>query len=64
MNSLAVHLRTLGVGPEVLVPLMVERSLEIMVGIYGVMKAGGAYAPLDLDLPVARLRSMLEDLAG
>ena len=48
-------------GPDVLVPLLVERSLEMVVGIYGVMEAGGAYVPLDPDWPAERLRIMLED---
>ncbi len=60
-NQLARHLRSLGVGPDVLVGLMVERSLNMMVGILGILKAGGAYVPLDPAYPAERLAFMLED---
>ncbi|HDQ71832.1 MAG TPA: amino acid adenylation domain-containing protein, partial [Chloroflexi bacterium] len=60
-NQLARHLRSLGVGPEVLVGLCVERSLEMVVGLLGIMKAGGAYLPLDPAYPPARLAFMLKD---
>ena len=46
-NRLARHLRSLGVGPDVLVGLAVERSLEMVVGLLGILKVGGAYVPLD-----------------
>ena len=46
-NQLARYLRTLGVGPEVLVGLLLERSPEMMVALLAVQKAGGAYVPLD-----------------
>jgi len=60
-NCLAHHLRTLGVGPEVLVGICVERSLEMVVGLLGILKAGGAYVPLDPAYPPERLVFMLED---
>ena len=60
-NQLAHHLRSLGVGPEVLVALCVERSLDMMVGILGILKAGGAYVPLDPSYPRERLEFMLND---
>jgi amino acid adenylation domain-containing protein len=60
-NQLAHQLRALGVGPEVLVGLSVERSLELVIGILGVLKAGGAYLPLDPTYPRERLRFMIED---
>ena len=60
-NRLAHHLRRLGVGPEVLVGLAVERSLEMVVAVLGVLKAGGAYVPLDPAYPAQRLRFMAED---
>ena len=60
-NSLANHLRTLGVGSEVLVGICVERSLEMVVGLLGILKAGGAYVPLDPAYPAERLVFMLED---
>ncbi|WP_229212466.1 non-ribosomal peptide synthetase, partial [Duganella sp. HH105] len=62
-NRLAHHLRTLGVGPDVLVGLCVERSLEMIVGLLGILKAGGAYVPLDPAYPADRLAYMLEDAA-
>ncbi|ELX13938.1 amino acid adenylation domain containing protein [Janthinobacterium sp. HH01] len=62
-NRLAHHLRTLGVGPDVLVGLCVERSLEMMVGLLAILKAGGAYVPLDPAYPADRLAYMLEDAA-
>jgi amino acid adenylation domain-containing protein/non-ribosomal peptide synthase protein (TIGR01720 family) len=60
-NRLAHHLRTLAVGPEVLVGLCVERSLEMIVGLLGILKAGGAYVPLDPAYPPERLAFMLHD---
>ncbi|MCL1472480.1 non-ribosomal peptide synthetase [Argonema antarcticum] len=59
-NQLAHHLRSLGVGPEVLVAACVERSLESVVGLLGILKAGGAYVPLDPNYPPSRLAFMLE----
>ncbi len=60
-NRLAHHLRGLGVGPDVRVGLIVERSPEMAVGLLGVLKAGGAYVPLDPDYPRDRLACMLGD---
>ncbi len=60
-NQLAHHLRSIGVGPEVLVGILLERSLELIVGILGVLKAGGAFVPLDPTYPKERLRFMLDD---
>src|SRR5262249_35827106 len=60
-NRLAHPLRGLGVGPEVRVGLYLERSLGMVVGLLGVLKAGGAYLPLDLAYPSERLAYMLED---
>ena len=60
-NRLAHYLQTLGVGPEVLVGISVERSLDMIVGLLAILKAGGAYLPLDPDYPIERLQFMLED---
>jgi amino acid adenylation domain-containing protein/non-ribosomal peptide synthase protein (TIGR01720 family) len=60
-NQLASTLRTLGIGPEKLVAILMDRSLEMVVALLGVLKAGGAYLPLDPRFPVERLAMMLED---
>ncbi|WP_426090238.1 non-ribosomal peptide synthetase, partial [Janthinobacterium sp. PSPC1-1] len=60
-NQLAHALRARGVGPDVLVGLCVERSLEMMVGVLAILKAGGAYVPLDPAYPQERLAYMAED---
>jgi non-ribosomal peptide synthetase component F len=59
-NQLAHYLKTLGVGPEVLVAACVERSLEMIVGLLGILKAGGACVLLDPHYPQNRLAFMLE----
>ncbi len=60
-NQLAYHLQTLGVGPERLVALCVDRSLEMVVGLLGIMKSGGAYIPLDSAYPRERQARVLDD---
>jgi amino acid adenylation domain-containing protein len=60
-NRLARHLRTLGAGPEQLVALLMERSVEMIVSLLGVLKAGAAYLPLDPAYPGQRLQLMLDD---
>jgi surfactin family lipopeptide synthetase A len=60
-NHLAHHLLRLGIGPEVLVALCLERSLEMVVAVLGVLKAGGAFIPLDPGYPQERLAFMLSD---
>ena len=61
VNQLAHYLRKLGVGPEVLVGICVERSLEMIVALLGVLKAGGAYVPVEPTYPSKRVTFMLED---
>lgn len=60
-NQLAHYLRTQGVGPEVLVGICIERSLEMVIGILAILKAGGAYVPIDPKAPQERLMSILEN---
>ncbi|MFI7412520.1 amino acid adenylation domain-containing protein [Streptomyces sp. NPDC049627] len=60
-NRLARHLVAQGVGPEQVVALAVPRSLEMVVGMLAVFKAGAAYLPVDPDYPADRIRYMLED---
>ncbi|MEG4939659.1 amino acid adenylation domain-containing protein [Microcoleus sp. F4-D5] len=60
-NQLARYLQQLGVGPDVLVAICMERSLEIAIAVLGVLKAGAAYVPLDPAYPKERLTFMLAD---
>ena len=60
-NQLAGKLQSLGVGPDVLVGIAVERSAHMLVGLLAILKAGGAYLPLDPAFPQDRLAYMIED---
>ena len=60
-NQLAHYLQKLGVGPDVLVGLCLDRSIEMIVGLLAILKAGGAYLPLDPSYPKERIASILED---
>jgi len=60
-NQLAHYLIRHGVGPEVLVGISFDRSLDLMIGLLGIHKAGGAYVPMDPSYPKDRLAFMLED---
>ncbi|HEY2737123.1 MAG TPA: amino acid adenylation domain-containing protein, partial [Thermoanaerobaculia bacterium] len=62
-GKLAAHLRRLGIGPEVRVGVCIERSLDLIVALLGVLHAGGAYVPLDPSYPPERLALMLRDAA-
>ena len=62
-NQLGWYLMGKGVGPDQLVAICVERSLEMVVGLLGILKSGGAYVPLDPSYPADRLSYMLEDSA-
>ena len=61
VNRLAHKLRDLGVKPDDYVAIMLDRSMEMMIGILGAIKAGGAYVPLDLTHPKDRIEYILED---
>jgi amino acid adenylation domain-containing protein len=63
-NQLARYLLELGVGPEVVVGVCLERSVEMMIGLLGVLKAGAAYLPLDPVYPAARLGFMVENASA
>ncbi|WP_339298227.1 amino acid adenylation domain-containing protein [Paenibacillus sp. FSL R5-0623] len=60
-NRLAATLRTSGIGRESIVGILAERSVDLLVAVLAVWKAGGAYIPLDPDYPADRVRFMLED---
>ena len=60
-NRLATTLRQQGIGPESLVALYMERSLDMLTGILGILKAGGAYVPLDPAYPANRVAYILDD---
>jgi non-ribosomal peptide synthetase component F len=60
-NQVASHLSKLGVGPDTVVGLCVDRSLQMLVGLLGILKSGGAYLPLDPAYPSERLAFMIED---
>ena len=60
-NRLAHHLINLGLGPESLVGVCLERSIEMVVGLLAILKAGGAYVPLAPDLPTLRRDSLIAD---
>ncbi len=62
-NQLAHYLRGKGVGPDTLVGVFMERSLEMVIALYGIVKAGGAYVPIDPEYPADRVAFMLEDAA-
>jgi surfactin family lipopeptide synthetase C len=63
-NQLAHQLRCLGVGPETRVAVCMERSLELVIALLGVLKAGAAYVPVDPSYPTDRIRFMLADAAA
>ena len=62
-NQLARYLVHLGVGPEQVVGICINRDIEMVVGLLGILKAGAAYVPLDPHYPRERLQHMLEDAA-
>ena len=60
-NQLAHHLRKLGIKAEARVGICLERSLDMIIGLLGILKAGAAYVPMDPEFPTERLAFMLED---
>ncbi|MBI2948517.1 MAG: AMP-binding protein [Verrucomicrobia bacterium] len=60
-NRLARHLRQCGIGPEVMVGLCLDRSLDLIVALLAILKAGGAYVPIDLSYPADRVAFILND---
>ncbi|KRP58564.1 non-ribosomal peptide synthetase [Pseudomonas trivialis] len=62
-NRLAHHLRDLGVQPDTRVGICVERGLDMVVGLFAILKAGGGYVPLDPAYPQERIAYMLHDSA-
>ncbi|MGY2329223.1 amino acid adenylation domain-containing protein [Pseudomonas sp. SDT2931_S440] len=62
-NQLAHHLRELGVQPDSRVAICVERGLEMVIGLFAILKAGGGYVPLDPAYPLERIAYMLKDSA-
>ncbi|KAA6458948.1 amino acid adenylation domain-containing protein [Bacillus cereus] len=61
VNQLAFYLQKRNIGPESMVGVYIERSLEMIVSILGIIKAGGAYVPLDPAYPTKRLEYILKD---
>ena len=62
-NQVGHYLQSLGARPETLIGLCIDRSLETIIAIVGIIKAGGAYLPLDSSYPEERLLSMVRDAA-
>jgi amino acid adenylation domain-containing protein len=60
-NRLAHHLQAMGVGPNTIVGICLERSLDMIVALLGVLKAGGAYLPIDPMMPDERIAYMIQD---
>jgi aspartate racemase len=63
-NQIAHRLRKLGVGPEVLVGTLLDRSPDLIIGLLGILKAGGAFVPLDSSYPMERLEFMAADISA
>lgn len=63
-NQLAHYLRSLGAGPDVLIGALLERSIEMVVGLLGILKAGAAYVPVEPNCPKERLAFMIEDASA
>jgi amino acid adenylation domain-containing protein len=60
-NQLANYLRQLGIGPDTLVAVCIERSFEMVIALLGILKSGGAYVPVDPGYPAERQEYMIRD---
>ena len=60
-NQVAAALRAQGVRPNTIVALLMDRSVETVIGMLGILKAGGAYLPIDTDYPQDRINYLIED---
>lgn len=60
-NKLAHYLKSFAVQEQTLIPICLERSIELVIGILGILKAGAAYVPIDADYPMERIRFILKD---
>ncbi|SYX84223.1 non-ribosomal peptide synthetase [Paenibacillus alvei] len=60
-NALAIQLREKGIGAESIVPIMIDRSIDMVVGVLAILQAGAAYLPIDLNYPEERINYMLQD---
>ena len=60
-NRFGYFLQSKGIGAGVMVPLCIDRSIDMLIGIVGILKAGGVYVPVDPDYPEDRIRHMLQD---
>ncbi|MCX2765194.1 AMP-binding protein, partial [Aquimarina muelleri] len=60
-NQLAHYLRSEGVEPDDLVGICLERGLDMLIGILGILKSGGAYVPIKPDFPLDRIAYLVQD---
>ena len=63
-NRVARKLQSLGCGRGTLVPVVIDRSVEMVIAVMGVLKAGGAYVPVELDYPDARIEHIIQAVNG
>lgn len=63
-EAFAARLRAMGVGPDIIVGLCVDKSAEMLIGLFAILKAGGAFLPIDPDYPDERIALMLEETAS
>ncbi|WP_379138140.1 amino acid adenylation domain-containing protein [Paenibacillus sp. sgz500958] len=63
-NQLARYLIQRGIGPDCVVGVCIQRSLELIIAVYGVLKAGGAFLPLDPEAPAMRLQQIISDASA